>query len=82
MAMMKRQIVHCPNCGCLAERNYHSINSQIQTECLSCDYLMVMCADTGRVVESYAPGIYPHRLRHSGLSVKLLTKLRQTRTLS
>lgn len=81
MAMMKRQIVHCPNCGCLAERNYHSITRQIETQCLSCDYLMVICASTGRVIESYAPGIYPHRLRHLGLGVKL-TKLRQTRTIS
>lgn len=74
---MKRQMVHCPNCGCLAERNYRS---QIETQCLTCDYLMVICANTGSVIEFYAPGIYPDRLRQSsGLSVNSLTKLSQTR---
>lgn len=72
--MMKRQIVHCPNCGSLAERTYYSNTSQIETQCLTCDYLLIICANTGRVVESYAPGIYPHHLRQSGLSVDLLAK--------
>jgi iron complex transport system substrate-binding protein len=51
------------------------INSQIETQCLTCDYLMVICANTGRVIESYAPGIYPHHLRQcSGISVDSLAK--------
>ena len=59
-----RQIVHCPNCGCLAERNYHRLSSHIETQCLVCDYLMVLCGNTGRVIESYSPGIYPDQLSH------------------
>lgn len=72
--MMKRQMVHCPNCGSLAEQIYCSNTSQIETQCLTCDYLMIICANTGRVVEFYAPGIYPQQLRQSGLSVDLLAK--------
>lgn len=78
---MKTQMVHCPNCGSLAERIYHSSISQIETQCLTCDYLMIICASTGKVVESYAPGIYPRHLReHSKLSVSL-AKLSLKRTI-
>jgi len=65
--MQIRQRVRCPNCGCEAKRCYftneqpghqHCPDRQtIQTECPACDYLMVMCASTGRVIEAYAPGI-------------------------
>jgi uncharacterized paraquat-inducible protein A len=56
------QTVHCPNCGSHAERHY-LLNSQLtRTQCDRCDYLMTTCSRTGRVVEAYAPGIYPHRL--------------------
>lgn len=75
MEITTRQIVHCPNCGCLAERNYHSISSHIETQCLVCDYLLVMCANTGRVIESYAPGIYPEQLNYSRLSLDSLALL-------
>jgi hypothetical protein len=79
---MKRQIVHCPNCGSLAERN-HSATSQVETQCLTCDRLMIICIETGRVIESYSPGIYPHRLRQSSeLSVDLLTTLSRQQTVS
>jgi hypothetical protein len=50
----------CPNCGakayktCLESDSTHQI---IQTSCPSCDYLMVSCALTGKVVEAYAPGL-------------------------
>lgn len=70
-----RQIVHCPNCGCLAERNYHSLTSYIETQCLVCDYLMIICANTGRVIESYYPGIYPDQLSGSQLTVNSLSSL-------
>jgi hypothetical protein len=62
--MQTDQIVHCPNCGSLAERHYFTssdptyakcLHHQVtQTECPVCDYLMVMCSLTGNVIESYA----------------------------
>lgn len=53
------QKIRCPNCGSEGER-HHLLGSQLtRTECPSCDYLMVMCSRTGRVIEAYAPGIYP-----------------------
>lgn len=53
------QIIRCPNCGSEAER-YHLLSSQTaRTQCPICDYLMVSCYRTGRVIEAYAPGIYP-----------------------
>ncbi len=64
--MDKNQIVRCPNCGSFAKRHFFSSSQTIymkcpeeqltQTECPSCDYLMVMCSLNGRVVEAYAPG--------------------------
>ncbi|EDX85659.1 hypothetical protein S7335_3362 [Synechococcus sp. PCC 7335] len=53
------QIVHCPTCGRAAERRYVAKTSQVRTQCDSCDYLMVSCAKTGRVIESYAPSFSP-----------------------
>ena len=57
------QIVRCPNCGSHAERRYILSSNLTRTECDKCDYLMVADTTSGRVVEAYAPGIYPHRLR-------------------
>lgn len=60
------QTVCCPNCGSPAERSRFNrdlsaehVQSQqcIQTQCHHCDYLMVTCAQTGCVIEAYAPGI-------------------------
>jgi len=52
------QKVCCPNCGTKCER-YYLIESQIsRTQCAACDYLMINCTRTGRVIEAYAPGIY------------------------
>ena len=55
----------CPNCGGNATRTYFTSRDEtyqrcvsdrvIQTECLDCDYLMVMCARNGIVIEAYAP---------------------------
>ncbi|AFZ37718.1 hypothetical protein Sta7437_4245 [Stanieria cyanosphaera PCC 7437] len=55
--MNKLQIIRCPNCGDLAERS-HCTQSRIRrTSCGSCDYLLIQCLDTARVIEAYAPGI-------------------------
>lgn len=54
--MQTRQIVRCPNCGSHAQRNFLA-NHITQTQCAVCDYLMVNCSLTGKVVEAYAPGI-------------------------
>lgn len=56
---MQSQQFICPNCGSSkAERYYVADLELIRTQCPSCDYLMVTCASTGKVVEAYAPGIY------------------------
>jgi Zn ribbon nucleic-acid-binding protein len=56
------QVIRCPNCGSHAERHYILSSNLTKTECNKCDYLMVADTTSGRVVEAYAPGIYPHRL--------------------
>lgn len=53
------QVIRCPNCGSEAERHYLLSSRLTRTQCPSCDYLMVTCSRTGRVIEAYAPGIYP-----------------------
>ena len=53
------QKVRCPNCGSEAERHYIASDQLTRTQCPSCDYLMVMCFRTGKVIEAYAPGVYP-----------------------
>lgn len=55
------QNIRCPNCGNHAERHHLSVIQLTRTQCPSCDYLMVTCAQTGRVIEAYAPGIYARR---------------------
>ena len=52
------QRVHCPNCGSHAERHHLMSDRLLRTQCPSCDYLMITCADSGRVIEAYAPGIF------------------------
>jgi len=53
------QTIRCPNCGSEAER-HHLLTSQLtRTQCPICDYLMVTCSRTAKVIEAYAPGIYP-----------------------
>ena len=51
------QRVHCPTCGSHAERVSHQ--GTIRTQCAQCDYLMTICAETGRVIEAYAPSFTP-----------------------
>lgn len=55
--MLETQIVHCPNCGGHAERSLIRKTQIVQTSCSHCDYLMISYADTGKVVEAYAPGL-------------------------
>ena len=49
-------LVRCPNCGAIAERS-HTDSHTIKTECHTCDYLLITCSRTGKVIEAYAPGI-------------------------
>ncbi|MDZ7967965.1 MULTISPECIES: replication restart DNA helicase PriA [unclassified Nostoc] len=59
--MQTVQKIYCPNCGSQAER-YYIFDSQLtRTQCSSCDYLMISCTRTGKVIEAYAPGIYAQR---------------------
>ena len=53
------QIIRCPNCGSEAERHHFLSSQTTRIQCPICDYLMVTCSCTGRVIEAYAPGIYP-----------------------
>ncbi|MEM9087676.1 MAG: replication restart DNA helicase PriA [Cyanobacteria bacterium P01_F01_bin.53] len=67
--MLANQIVHCPNCGGMAERTYFESNScgsnspstsnkvMMETRCRGCDYVMSQCLSSGAVLEFYAPGI-------------------------
>ena len=56
------ETVHCPNCGHHAERQHIQESRIIRTQCPACDYLMVTCALTARVIEAYAPGLYMSNL--------------------
>ena len=58
--MQTIQAVRCPNCGSFAEREYLSSHQLIRTQCPSCDYLMILCSETNRVIEAYAPGLSAH----------------------
>ncbi|WP_225880424.1 replication restart DNA helicase PriA [Anabaenopsis elenkinii] len=51
------QKIHCPNCGSDAERHYINDSHLTRTQCPTCDYLMISCTLTGKVIEAYAPGI-------------------------
>lgn len=55
--MQTIQAIHCPNCGNTAERHFLLLQKLTRTQCAACDYLMITCTDTGRVLEAYAPGI-------------------------
>lgn len=57
-SMQTVQTIHCPNCGSHAERHHFSGSGVVRTQCPACDYLMVTCSRTGRVIEAYAPGIF------------------------
>jgi hypothetical protein len=57
LIMFSIQNVCCPNCGRPAERHHIHESKITRTQCPSCDYLMVTCALSGKVIEAYAPGI-------------------------
>ncbi|HHP7232317.1 MAG TPA: replication restart DNA helicase PriA [Xenococcaceae cyanobacterium] len=59
--MPKIQNIYCPNCGDRATR-INLLKAKItQTSCPHCDYLLVQCSETARVIEAYAPGLFPSR---------------------
>jgi DNA-directed RNA polymerase subunit RPC12/RpoP len=55
------QNIRCPNCGSEGERHYISESQLTRTQCPTCDYLMISCTRTGKVIEAYAPGILARR---------------------
>ena len=61
-AMVTLQKVNCPTCGSFAERQHSLSDNLVRTQCPRCDYLMVLCSKTGRVVEAYAPSFSPAAL--------------------
>lgn len=60
--MQSFQKIRCPNCGSEGDRHYITESQITRTQCPSCDYLMVTCSQTGRVIEAYSPGISYRRL--------------------
>lgn len=73
------EMVRCPNCGSHAERHHLPSEQLIRTQCSTCDYLMITCAATGKVIEAYAPGIYPSFIKFLGSETEVLdTKKFQT----
>lgn len=72
------EMVRCPNCGSHAERHHLSSEQLIRTQCPACDYLMITCASTGKVIEAHAPGIYPSFVKFLGSEEVLDTKKFQT----
>ncbi len=65
------QIVNCPNCGSPAERHQCPDQNLTRTQCSLCDYLLITCDQSGRVVEAYAPGLYVHQVKANGISLSL-----------
>lgn len=59
--MQTMQKICCPNCGSQAERHHLGREELTRTQCPTCDYLMIACSRTGRVIEAYAPGLYARR---------------------
>lgn len=55
--------IFCPNCGGNAERNDFWQGYLTKTQCFSCDYLAIVCPQTGKVIEAYAPGIDARSIR-------------------
>lgn len=55
------QRICCPNCGQKAERHLLVDDQLSRTQCPECDYLMITCTQTGKVIEAYAPGLFAYR---------------------
>jgi RNase P subunit RPR2 len=48
----------CPNCGSPSAERHNILERQLsRTQCRECDYLLVTCQRTNRVLEAYAPGL-------------------------
>lgn len=48
----------CPNCGSPDAERHNLVERELsRTQCHDCDYLLVTCQRTNRVIEAYAPGI-------------------------
>lgn len=58
VTLSQSETVRCPNCGSLAERHHIQESRVTRTQCDACDYLMVTCSLTARVIEAYAPGLF------------------------
>ncbi len=69
------QSVRCPNCGKFAERLYLPLLAQVQTQCAACDYLLISCTRTGRVLEAYYPGLNYQQLSQTSDKSSRLSKL-------
>jgi ssDNA-binding Zn-finger/Zn-ribbon topoisomerase 1 len=55
--MTQIETVRCPNCGQYGERHHIKESNIVRTQCPECDYLLVACSLTGKVIECYAPGL-------------------------
>lgn len=51
------ETVRCPNCGQYAKKQVMGVSQVRSISCYHCDYLLISCLNTGRVLESYAPGL-------------------------
>jgi DNA-directed RNA polymerase subunit RPC12/RpoP len=49
--------VRCPNCGSHGERHHLTDQNLLRTQCPQCDYFMLTCSVSGKVIEAYAPGL-------------------------
>jgi RNase P subunit RPR2 len=48
----------CPNCGSPSAERHNIVERELsRTQCQDCDYLLVTCQRTNRVIEAYAPGL-------------------------
>jgi hypothetical protein len=62
--------IPCPNCGASAERCFITPQSLLRTQCGNCDYLLITCSRTGRVIESYAPGVCLRSRQHKNATLQ------------
>jgi ribosomal protein S27AE len=61
--MLSLTTIICPNCGSPTAERHLLADRLSRTQCRDCDYLLVTCQRTHRVVEAYAPGINVDRSR-------------------
>ena len=55
--MERTYTVRCSDCGSLALRTHlinYPNNPRTKTECPSCDYLLIICSDSGKVIDSHS----------------------------